>query len=49
MSSHVLKFIKTDEVLEIAREQRRRGADIAKIVTAADTESELLENLFPPV
>ena len=45
MSSHVLKFIRTDEVLEIAREQRRRGADIAKIVTAADTESELLENL----
>ena len=45
MSSHVMKFIKTDEVLEIAREQRRRGADIAKIVTAANTESELSENL----
>ena len=45
MSSHVLKFIPAEEVLRIAREQERRGADICKIVTGAKTEEEELENL----
>ena len=45
MSSHVLRYIPAEEVVCIAREQRRRGADICKIVTTADTEAELHENL----
>jgi len=44
MSSHVLKFIPKEKVLEIALEQQSRGVDIAKIVTAADNQSELDEN-----
>ncbi len=45
MSSHVLRFLHTDEVLEIAKAHEARGADVSKIVTAADTEEELMENL----
>ncbi len=45
MSSHVLKFIPAEEVLEIALEHQRRGADIAKIVTAANSDEEMMENL----
>jgi len=32
-------------VLEIAFEQKRRGADVIKIVTAADTMEQQIENL----
>ncbi len=45
MSSHVMKFTPAEEVLRIATAQQERGADIAKIVTAANTEEEELENL----
>lgn len=45
MSSHVLKFTPAETVLEIAREQKRRGADIIKIVTAANSDEEQMENL----
>lgn len=45
MSSHVLKFTPAERVLEIALEQKRRGADIIKIVTGAQTMEEQLENL----
>ena len=45
MSSHVMKFIDGDEVLRIAEAQMKRGADISKIVTAADSEAEEIENL----
>ena len=45
MSSHVLKFTPAERVLEIAMEQKRRGADIVKIVTAADTMEQQIENL----
>ena len=45
MSSHVLKFTPAERVLEIALEQKRRGADIIKIVTGAKTMEEQLENL----
>ena len=45
MSSHVLKFTPAETVLEIAREQVRRGADIVKIVTAANSDEEQMENL----
>lgn len=43
MSSHVFRFISSEEVLRIATLQRERGADISKIVTVADTEEELDE------
>lgn len=45
MSSHVLKFTPSEKVLEIAMEHQKRGADISKIVTWADTAEEELENL----
>ena len=45
MSSHVFKFTPVERVLEIALEHQRRGADICKIVTGADTMEEQIENL----
>lgn len=45
MSSHVKEYRSAERVLEIAKEQQRRGADIVKIVTGAETEEEQLENL----
>ena len=45
MSSHVMKYTPADRVLEIAFEQKRRGADVAKIVTAADDMEQQIENL----
>ena len=45
MSSHVMKYTPAERVLEIALEHKRRGADISKIVTGADTMEEQLENL----
>ena len=45
MSSHLYKFAPAERVLEIALEQKRRGADIIKIVTGADSMEQQLENL----
>ncbi len=45
MSSHVFKFTPAEKVLEIALEHQKRGADIAKIVTGAETMEQQLENL----
>lgn len=45
MSSHVLKYTPAETVLEIAYEQQRRGADVVKIVTAANSDEEQMENL----
>ena len=45
MSSHVLKYTPAERVLEIALEHQRRGADIAKIVTGAETMAQQIENL----
>ena len=45
MSSHVLKFIPAERVLEIALEHQRRGADICKIVTGASNMAEQIENM----
>jgi 3-dehydroquinate dehydratase len=45
MSSHLYKFAPAERVLEIALEQKRRGADVIKIVTGADTMEQQLENL----
>ncbi len=44
MSSHIYKFTPAERVLEIALEHQRRGADIAKIVTGANCDEEMLEN-----
>ena len=45
MSSHILKFTPAKEVLRVAKAHEARGADISKIVTAANSEEEELENL----
>ena len=45
MSSHVFKFTPAEQVLAIALEHQRRGADICKIVTGADTVEQQIENL----
>lgn len=45
MSSHVWRFISAEEVLEIAFRQKERGADVVKIVTASNSDEELMENL----
>ena len=45
MSSHVLKFIPAEEVLSIALEHEKRGVDICKIVTGADTMEQQIENM----
>lgn len=45
MSSHTYRFTPAERVLEMALEQRRRGADIVKIVTGADNMEQQLENL----
>ena len=45
MSSHIFKYTPAERVLEVALEHQRRGADICKIVTGADTMEQQLENL----
>ncbi|MBE6762723.1 MAG: type I 3-dehydroquinate dehydratase [Ruminococcaceae bacterium] len=45
MSSHIMKFTPAERVLEIALEQKRRGADVIKIVTGATTMEQQIENL----
>ncbi len=45
ISSHIYKFTSAERVLEIALEHQKRGADICKIVTGADTMEQQLENL----
>ncbi len=45
MSSHICTFTPAEKVIEIALEHQKRGADIAKIVTGANSEEELIENL----
>ncbi len=44
MSAHVLRYIPCEKVLEIALSQQKRGADIVKIVTEANSEAELTDN-----
>lgn len=45
MSSHIYTYTPAERVLEVALEHQRRGADISKIVTGADTMEQQLENL----
>ncbi len=44
ISTHTYRFMKYDEVFKIVDAQKQRGADIAKIVTAANNEDELKTN-----
>lgn len=44
ISTHTYKYLPPEDVLRIAHLQAERGADIAKIVTNADTEEELRNN-----
>ena len=43
MSSHILRARNCDEVVDQMLAMEKRGSDIVKIVTAADTESEFVE------
>lgn len=45
MSSHTNRFMTANEVLEIALEHKRRGADISKIVAHANNMEQQIENL----
>lgn len=45
MSSHLFRYAPAEEVLEIAKAQQERGADVVKIVCAANNEEEELEAL----
>lgn len=45
MSSHIIKFITAERVLEMALEQQRRGADICKIVVDAKDREQEVENM----
>ena len=45
MSSHISKYTPAERVLEIALEQKRRGADVIKIVTGAENMEQQIENL----
>lgn len=44
-SSHQKKFIPEEKVMEIARAQRERGADVVKIVNHSNSREELMTNL----
>lgn len=45
ISSHLYRYAPAERVLEIGLEQQRRGADIAKIVTKAENDEQLLDSL----
>ena len=45
ISSHLHAFYDEEEVMRIAFEQKRRGADVVKIVSRADTREELMADL----
>ena len=45
MSSHTGCYLPPEQVMEIAKAQEERGADIVKIVTMANSDEEVIENL----
>lgn len=45
ISSHLYRYAPAERVLEIGLEQQRRGADIAKIVTKAEDDAQLLDSM----
>ena len=46
MSSHVLKYTPSDRVMEIANAHKERGADVCKIVTNAEDDTQQIDNLM---
>ena len=44
ISSHTYRFVPFSETVDMIKEQHRRGADICKVVTGADSDFELAEN-----
>lgn len=44
ISSHTYRFLPEAEVIDMVREQHRRGADVCKVVTGAESPLELSEN-----
>ena len=45
MSTHILKYTPAERILEIALEHQRRGVDICKIVSGAETMEQQIENM----
>ena len=45
ISSHICRYTPAERVLEVALQHKKRGADISKIVTNADTMEQQIENL----
>ena len=45
MSSHLTKFAPAEEIIRIANEHIKRGADVVKIVSISATEEQLYENI----
>ncbi len=45
ISSHPLRFMNAEAIVEQLKDFESRGADLVKIVTTADTEAEYLENI----
>ena len=45
VSTHIRDFYDEEETLKIALEQKRRGADVVKIVNFSRTEEELMSNI----
>lgn len=45
MSSHFYEFLPEERVLDIAKQQRERGADVVKIISWTATRGQLAENL----
>ena len=45
ISSHLYRYAPAERILEMGLEQEKRGADVVKIVTKAETTEELLDNL----
>ena len=44
-SVHHIEFLGEKEIIRQAREQVRRGADVVKIVTKANSREELISNI----
>ena len=46
ISSHLHAFFEADEIFHYAREQEKRGADVIKIVSFAQTREQLMEDIL---
>jgi 3-dehydroquinate dehydratase len=45
ISSHLHTFFEEEEILRYAKEQKKRGADVVKIVSMSDSDEQLLSNI----